>query len=139
MLLSKEEYTELYGEIPDPVFLLISVQSEQYLRSATTGVDGYNKLQNLSADSPAFTIVKLCAMEVARFLHLVQNVAIDGKIVTSISSGNESVSYSATEVEKAATDQSAKAKACISIVRNWLSSVQDDNGVNLLYMGAYPV
>ena len=67
---------------------------------------------------------------------------LQGKVVTSVSAGNESISYSATApkttVDTAVTDPAAKDRLVFSTIREYLSGVNDSNGVNLLYMGVYP-
>ena len=67
---------------------------------------------------------------------------LHGKVVSSVSAGNESISYavgsSGSSVDKAITDISERNKLISSVVRECLSGISDANGVNLLYMGVYP-
>ena len=69
---------------------------------------------------------------------------VTGKVVTSISSGSESIGYSAkggadTSLMEAAKDKKVADSMVLSMVRDGLSSVPDANGVNLLYAGIpYP-
>ena len=69
---------------------------------------------------------------------------IRGKVVTSISSGSESIGYSAngsadTSLMEAAKDKKVADAMINSMVRDGLSGVPDVNGVNLLYAGIpYP-
>lgn len=69
---------------------------------------------------------------------------VTGKVVTSISSGSESISYSAkggadTSLMEAAKDKKKADSLIISMVRDGLGGVLDANGVNLLYSGIpYP-
>ena len=68
---------------------------------------------------------------------------VKGKVITSISSGSESIGYSASGSASTATMEAAKDKKVADtmvygMVRDGLSGVPDANGVNLLYAGAYP-
>ena len=104
--------------------------------------------------------VKDCVCELAEFLYQLdtyQSTAMDsagvvtqadgtitGKVITSISSGSESISYSAkssadTSLMEAAKDKKVADAMINSMVRDGLSGVPDANGVNLLYAGIpYP-
>lgn len=70
---------------------------------------------------------------------------VKGKVITSISSGSESIGYSAggsanTAVMEAAKDKKVADTMIYSIVRDNLGGIPDANGVNLLYAGIpYPV
>lgn len=103
--------------------------------------------------------VKDCLCELTEFLYQVdayRTAAMDsvgvvaqddgtvkGKVVSSISSGSESISYStggsaSTSVMEAAKDKKVMDVLIYGIVQNGLSGVPDANGVNLLFAGAYP-
>lgn len=104
--------------------------------------------------------VKDCLCELAEFLYQLdtyQRAAMDsvgvttqadgtvtGKVITSISSGSESIGYSAkgaadTSLMEAAKDKKVADAMINSMVRDGLSGVPDANGVNLLYAGIpYP-
>ena len=104
--------------------------------------------------------VKDCVCELTEFLYQLdayQRAAADsagvveqadgtvrGKVVTSITSGSESISYSAkssadTSLMEAAKDKKVANAMINSMVRDGLSGVPDANGVNLLYAGIpYP-
>lgn len=104
--------------------------------------------------------VKDCLCELTEFLYQLdsyQRAAMDsagvveqddgmvrGKVVTSISSGSESIGYSAkssadTSLMEAAKDKKVADAMINSMVRDGLSGVPDANGVNLLYAGMpYP-
>ena len=63
----------------------------------------------------------------------------------SRSAGNESISYSgagdlakSSSIAAAVADPQAREKLYRDTVTDYLSGVQDANGVNLLYMGRYP-
>lgn len=68
-----------------------------------------------------------------------------GKVVSSVGSGSESVSYTAksesgsTIIDAVLSDKAAQDKLYVDTVREYLAGVQDANGVNLLYAGIpYP-
>lgn len=104
--------------------------------------------------------VKDCLCELTDFLYQLdcyQTAAMDsagvvtqadgtvtGKVVTSISSGSESIGYSAkgsadTSLMEAAKDKKVADAIINSMVRDALSGVPDANHVNLLYAGIpYP-
>ncbi len=103
--------------------------------------------------------VKDCLCELTEFLYQVdayQTAAMDsvgvvvqadgivkGKVVSSITSGSESVSYStggsaSTSIMEAAKDKKVMDTLIYSMVQNGLSGVPDANGVNLLFAGPYP-
>ena len=71
---------------------------------------------------------------------------VRSRVISSVSSGSESVSYATgsaarsgtTAIDAAVSDPGARARLLDDIVRRYLSGVKDANGVNLLYMGRYP-
>ncbi len=104
--------------------------------------------------------VKECLCELTEFLYQVdayQTAAMDsvgvvaqadgtvkGKVVSSIASGSESISYStggsaSTSAMEAAKDKKVMDMQIYGIVQNGLSGVPDANGVNLLFAGSYPI
>ena len=71
--------------------------------------------------------------------------ALRGKVVSSVSSGSESISYTAkaeggsTLIDAVLSDKAAQERLYRDTVREYLSFVPDSNGVNLLYAGIpYP-
>lgn len=107
----------------------------------------------------AIEAVKDCVCELADFLWQIDsynNAAMEsvgtvaqsdgtvkGKVVKSITSGSESISYSAdssmsTAVMEAAKDKKVADTMIYGIVQDNLGGVPDSNGVNLLFAGAYP-
>lgn len=131
-------------------------------RRAGRRIDGItgNKLQfAFPTNSRAVEAVKNCVCELADFLWQIDSYnavamesmgtvaqadgTVKGKVITSISSGSESIGYSASGSASTATMEAAKDKKVADamvygIVRDGLSGVPDANGVNLLYAGAYP-
>lgn len=103
--------------------------------------------------------VKDCTCELADFFHQVDVYAagvmestgtvvqtdgtVRGRVITSVSSGSESIGYSSggtgnTAIMEAARDKKEADALAYGIVRDGLCGVADENGVNLLYAGAYP-
>lgn len=71
--------------------------------------------------------------------------ALRGKVVSSVSSGSESISYTAkgeggsTLIDAVLSDKAAQERLYRDTVGEYLSLVPDSNGVNLLYAGIpYP-
>lgn len=71
--------------------------------------------------------------------------ALRGKVVSSVSSGSESISYTAkaesgsTLIDTVMADKAAQDRLYLDTVREYLAFVPDANGVNLLYTGLpYP-
>lgn len=104
--------------------------------------------------------MKDCVCELTDFLYQLdsyQSAAMDSagvvtqadgtvtsKVITSISSGSESISYSAkgsadTSLMEAAKDKKVADTVIYGIVKDGLSNIPDANGINLLYAGIpYP-
>jgi len=70
--------------------------------------------------------------------------ALRGKVVSAISSGSESISYTAkadganTLIDTVLSDKTAQDRLYQDTVKEYLSFVPDANGVNLLFAGPYP-
>ena len=123
---------------------------KRFGRMAERRIDGItgNKLQfAFPANERDVEAVKDCVCELADFLYQIDSYnaaamesmgtvaqadgTVKGKVITSISSGSESIGYSAAGSASTAT-------MIYGIVRDSLGGVPDANGVNLLYAGAYP-
>ena len=158
MYITYSEYTALYDPIEERDFNRLLFQACQAVDRFTAGVDGVKKLRvAFPADKDDATAVKHCVANVTNILYQIQEAeqsaflargyaetanGLQGKVVTSISAGNESVSFASgggsTSVDKAITNIAERNRLIQSIVREHLSGVTDSNGVNLLYMGVYP-
>lgn len=155
-----EYYKSLYGDITDAEFNRLSWEADRLMDLHTTGMDGVEKLQvafpTNERDSEA---VKRCACKLIDLLQQIETTikavtqgrgyeetanGLRGKVVSSISAGNESISYSAsaestaTVIDKALADKVVQDRLIQSTVKEYLSGKTDANGVNLLYMGRYP-
>lgn len=158
MYINFDEYTALYDPIEERDFNRLVFQACQAVDNLTTGVDGVKKLRvAFPADEDNATAVKHCVANVTNLLYQIQEAeksaflargyaetanGLQGKVVSSVSAGNESVSFASgsgsTAVDKAVTNIAERNRLIQSIVREYLFGVTDANGVNLLYMGVYP-
>lgn len=154
-----ETYKELYGEIEEAAFNRLQWDASRILNSETSGVDGYRKLKYaFPTDEEDVGTIRHCACVIINTMHRVENAVsaaetsfveredgtVVGKVVSSISSGSESISYStntgtSTVVDKVVSGALDAEELYRNTVRKYLSGVQDANGVNLLYGGVYPV
>lgn len=158
-----EYYKSLYGEraISEADFNRLSWDAYRKLDIATTGVDNVKKLKVAfptnedDAESVKRCICKL--IEVAKSIEQAEETArnaqgyitrsdgaLQGKVVSSVSAGNESISYSAgsnstiTVLDAAVADIEVRERLYKDTITEYLSGIADANGVNLLYMGRYP-
>jgi len=159
MYISFEEYASLYGPTEETVFNRLSYDACRHIDRYTTGVDGVKKLKTaFPTDEDSAEAVKHCAAKIISILFQIQEAeksasmgrgyiqtenGLQGKVVASVSAGNESVSFStgssqASTIDAAVSDLSARDNLICRTVREYLSGAQDANGVNLLYMGVYP-
>jgi len=160
MYITKEKYNELYDAIDEKLFDRLSFDACRCIDGLTTGADGVKKLKvAFPSDADSATAVRRCAAQIVHFLYQIHEAersasmgrgleqtegGLRGRVITSVSSGSESVSYSAsqhaqTAADLAAMDAAQKERTIREIVKEYLSGVADGNGVNLLYMGFYPV
>ncbi len=156
-----EYFKTLYPDIPKEVFNRLSWEACRKMDAATTGIDGVRKLAvAFPVDEYSSETVKRCACALVDVLNQLKQArenatkasgytettnGLQGKVISSISSGNESISFSsgssgssATVIDKALSDKAAEAQLYTDTIREYLSGVSDANGVNLLYMGRYP-
>lgn len=135
------------------------IYAEQILKSYTTGIDDYQKLQMaFPTDENDALMVRMCDVELIDALHMIDEAkktaakaagytqtenGLQGNVVSSKSAGNESISFSAagsdSQISRAALNENERLRLINGIVRAHLDGVKDANGVHLLYMGSYPV
>lgn len=159
MYISKEEYDLLYDPMEEKLFNRLTFDACRCIDRLTAGADGVKKLKVAFPSAEDSTAaVKRCTANIVHFLYQIHEAeksasmgrgydeaegGLRGRVITSVSAGNESISYSAgssqTIADLAVADAAQKEKAIREIVKEYLSGVADDNGVNLLYMGVYPV
>lgn len=148
------EYKTIYGDIESADFLRFSLKAERIMRDCTTGIDGFEKLVDAAPAEPsAVAALKMCAGDLIHNMSMIADAERAGSIVrrsdgttvpavvSSVSSGSESITYSvgsvSTATNAAVSDTKARRNLFGGIVRDWLNGVKDANGVNLLFMGAY--
>lgn len=148
-----DDYKAVYGSIDEKAFSRLSFDACRKLDNFTTGADGVKKLRlAFPTDEQDAEAVKRCGCHLVYLMlqmeaaeqsmgYEVTENGLRGKVISSVSAGNESVSYStgnATMIDKALSNPVVKSKLFWDTVREYLSGVSDANGVNLLYMGVYP-
>lgn len=156
MYVDYEYFSSLYGEqaLSEEVFNRFSWEACKVVDHHTAGVDGVKKLKYFfPVDEDDIEAIKRCICELIQTMQKInlaeQNItgytiredgSVQGRVVTSVSAGNESISYSVgkTAFDTALNDLALREKFYGDIVRRYLSGVADLNGVNLLYMGKYP-
>ena len=162
MYVDYEYYKSLYGEkaIPEADFNRLLWDAEREIDKATSGVDGVRKLQVAFPTSDYDTeAVKRCICSLVEFLNQIETAernagslaqyteredgSLQGKVVSSVSAGNESISYavgksSETAISTAIKSVKDKERVIYQFIIINLSGVSDANGVNLLFAGRYP-
>lgn len=153
MYLSYEEYLRINPKnlIEEFDYNAYELEAEMYIDKFTMSLDGVRKLQiAFPADEHskravhtcmAALISKISTIEQIKEKMLTQSINGEGGIVSSKSSGSESISYSTNVVSQEmqlATDEKKKEEAFYILIRKYLYGIQDANGVNLFYGGYYP-
>lgn len=153
-----DTYKTIYGDIDETTFNRFLWDASRILDSETSGVDGYRKLKYaFPVDEEDLETVKRCACVLINTMYRVEEAekeaknsfveredgTVVGKVVSSVSSGSESISYStssaSTVVDKIISGALDAVELYRGTIRRYLSGVPDANGVNLLYGGVYPV
>ena len=157
-----EYYKTLYGEkaLAEADFTRLLWDAEREIDKTTSGVDGVRKLQVAfpTSDYDA-EAVKRCVCSLVEFLKQIEDAernansvgqytertdgSLQGKVVSSVSAGNESISYAVgksadTAISNAIKDFHSKDMTVYQFITSRLSGVSDANGVNLLFGGRYP-
>ena len=162
MYVDYEYYESLYGEkaIPEADFNRLLWDAEREIDKATSGIDNVRKLQvAFPTGDYESESVKRCVCAFVDFLNQLENAeneansvsglteradgSMQGKVVASVSAGNESITYavgksSDTAISNAIKDFHSKDVAVYQFITNKFSGVSDANGVNLLFGGRYP-
>lgn len=160
MYITYEDYIKWFDPIDQTIFNRLAFEACRVMDKYTTGVDGVRKLRDhFPTDEADAETVKFTAAQLVNFLyqcHEAEQTAaagrgytetdngIQGKVISSVSAGNESISYAtsstanATAVDEAVKDKTTKDKILFQTVCDGLTGIVDSNGVNLLYMGVYP-
>ena len=157
-----EYYKNLYGNkaMEQSDFERIGWDAEREIDKATSGVDNVRKLKvAFPTNSYDAETVKRCVCALVEFLKQIEDAernansvgqyteradgSLQGKVVSSVSAGNESISYAVgksadTAISNAIKDLHSKDVAVYQFITSKLSGVSDANGVNLLFGGRYP-
>ena len=155
-------YKSLYGEnaIPETDFNRLLWDAEREINKATSGVDNVQKLKvAFPTNEEDVEHIKRTVCALVDFLNQIETAernansvgqyteradgSLQGKVVSSVSAGNESISYavgksSDTAISNAIKDLHSRDMAVYQFITSRLSGVSDANGVNLLYGGRYP-
>ncbi len=157
-----EYYKSLYGDktVLETDFNRLSWDAERAIDKATSGVDNVRKLKvAFPTNEEDAETVKRCICALVDFLKQIEvaersasalstyaeraDGSLQGKVVSSVSAGNESISYavgksSDTAISAAIKSVKDRDLTVYEFIRSRLEGVTDANGVNLLYMGPYP-
>ena len=160
MYVSRERYEELCPSAPSDAYDRFAWDAQRYSDNATMTVDGVKKLQiAFPTDEDDAEAVERCMCAVINALTEVDTArqavnSASGYIETesgyrsanvkSISAGGESITYGGdasteSDVAKAARSNGELKSYVMGIIENYLRMTKDDNGVNLLFGGCYPV
>ena len=147
------------GDLDDVSFSRLEWEARKKLNYYTTGVDGIQKLKHaFPTDPDDVESVKRCMCEVVSVMNQIEAAerlaeAVRGytetesglqrKVISRVESGSEAISYMegngiSSVIDAAVSDNYAREKLFRDTIREYLSGVCDANGVNLLYLGAYP-
>ena len=157
-----EYYKSLYGEekMSELDFNRILWIAEREIDKATTGIDNVKKLKvAFPVDEDDAEVVKRCVVELVNFLYQLEEAeknanslyqlterhdgTLQGKVVTSVSAGNETINFAVGKASDTALGNAVKGfqnreQTVHQLIRSYLSGVSDANGVNLLFVGKYP-
>lgn len=158
MYITLEDYKAIYDPIDERLFNNLAFEACRVMDIHTTGIDNIKKLKVAFPAEPDYAeTVKRCAAKLVNLMYQIQQAEIAaienrgydmteqglrGKVISSVSAGNESITYSAsatsTAIDAAVKSRTERDKLFANTVWYYLSGVEDANGVNLLYMGRYP-
>lgn len=160
MYITIDDYNGIYDTMDEKQFNRLVFEACRVVDYHTTGADNVKKLKiAFPVDADDAQAVKRCICKLVNIMAQIEAAekavsqgkgytetenGIRGKVITSVSAGNESISYSvgggstATMIDKALSDKAVQKKLFSDTIREYLSGVTDANGVNLLYMGVYP-
>lgn len=158
MYITYDEYTETFGMIDELIFRNLSFEACRVMDIHTTGIDNVKKLQRFfPTDEYHAAAVRYCAGKLISLLDQIREAetaaaaargletteqGMRGKVISSVSAGNESITYTtgaaSTDVDMAVKDRKFRSMLIAQTVSDCLQGTEDANGVNLLYMGRYP-
>lgn len=141
-----EYFKTLYGAdaIDSLAFNRFEYDAERLMKNITTTVDGISKLEvaypTKESDVEA---IKRCICSIVDYMDKIDKAneaAENGKVVSAISAGNESISYATNGglVGSVMVSKEEQTKLFNHTIDGYLRGIKDANGVNLLYRGVYP-
>jgi len=156
------EFTEIYGgSVDENTFNILSFDACKIADNVTTGVDGVRKLKVAFpvTDEDDSYAVKRTICDIIHLMAVVKSIEdsaneagtyvtdengnIKGKVVSSVSAGSESIHFATGDVKTLAVtlanDLKERKTSYKQIAIDGFRGIKDENGVNLLYMGMYPV
>lgn len=140
-----EYFKNLYGAdaIDEQTFNRFLWKAEHIICDATTGIDGVCKLKCAFPENEEdVEAVQRCVCELIELsakIEILNSNLTDGKVVKSMSAGNESISYETGGlVGGVVSSKKAQSKLFLETIETYLRNTKDKNGVNLLYLGVYP-
>ena len=157
-----EYYKNLYGKkaMEQSDFERIGWDAEREIDKATSGVDNVRKLKvAFPVNEEDAEAVKRCVCALVEFLKQIEDAernansvgqyteradgSLQGKVVGSVSAGNESISYAVgksadTAISNAIKDLQSRDMAVYQFITSRLIGVSDANRVSLLFGGRYP-
>lgn len=157
-----EDYNQFYSDsIEEKDFNRLAFHASKKADVLTTGVDGVKKLKvAFPTDEDDIETVKASICGVIHLMRQIESLeesissgqgyitredgTLLGKTVTSVSSGSESISYSAsasgqTRASVLVNDSEAREREYKTILEEGFRGIDDANGVHLMYRGFYPV
>lgn len=152
MYLNYEEYLTINPKniIDEFDYNAYEMEAEMIVDKFTMSLDGVRKLQvAFPTDGHSKRAVHTCMAALISEIStieklkesLLEKTANGEGVVSSKSSGSESISYATntmTPEMKAAINDETKEKLLYNLTRKYLMGIQDANGVNLFYGGCYP-
>lgn len=155
-------YKSLYdNDLTEADFNRLAWDTDRMLDRATTGLGGVRKLRvAYPTDEYGDEAVKRCAcalVDIMRQLKAAEDNAasasgfietangLQGKVISSVSAGNESVSFAtsananATRISAAVSDTAAREQLFMDTIYGYIDGVRDANGIPLRFMGNYPL
>lgn len=159
MYITLEEYSNLYDPIEEKTFNRLAFDACRVMDQHTTGIDNVRKLRKfMPTDEVGAAAVMHCAAKLVNLLHQIQEAesaaalgrgytqtdqGLQRRVISRVEAGNEAISYSDTKlsntaIDAAVSDETARMNLLKNTVLEYFAGVEDANGVNLLYMGAYP-
>lgn len=148
MYITFEDYAKLHTDITEDEFLKYGLQACKIVDDLTTCVNGVRKLKDFFPADDDAEYVKLCVAELMHELYsfakydeatgfISENGVTKGRQVASVSSGSESVTYTAGNSQYMLTGADRR-KYLNNLAVSYLRGLYDSNGVSLLYAGVYP-